>query len=72
MAEQNDGKPGATQPVDPAIAEIQAKTARYGAAFAVASEAFKGEGVDRLVLGARIVIAVIVAYALGSAIWVSL
>lgn len=72
MAEENAGKPDAAPEVDPVIAEMREKTARYGAGFAVASDAFKGKGVDRMVLGAKVVIAAIVLYALVSAIWASL
>jgi hypothetical protein len=33
--------------------EMRERTARYGAAYAVLADGFKGEGVDRLVKGVR-------------------
>lgn len=51
------------------VAELRAKSARYGTAYAIFSDGMTGKGVDRAVMAAKVVIGVIAAYALGSAVW---
>jgi cobalamin biosynthesis Mg chelatase CobN len=49
---------------------LKERTERYGAGFAVASEAFSTRSADMMVLGAKVVIGAIVVYALVGAVWV--
>ncbi|SEA18699.1 hypothetical protein [Rubrimonas cliftonensis] len=48
--------------------EFQDKVDRYGVGYAAFSDALRGSGVDRVVTGVKIVIAVIALYAIGSAV----
>ena len=62
----------ADTPAQPAPEEgvdtLRADAARYGVAYAIMRDGFKGKGVDRAVLAMKLVIAVIAVYALVSAI----
>lgn len=55
-------------PEDP-LAELNARRQKYGVAYAIFAEGMSGTGMNRSVLVAKIVIGVIAAYALGSAIF---
>ncbi len=62
-----DGEKPAAQ--GDSIAELRAKSAKYGTAYAIVSEGLTGKGVDRAVMVTKVLIGVIAAYALGSAVW---
>jgi len=58
----------AAKPEDP-LAELNARRQKYGVAYAIFAEGMSGTSMNGAVLAAKIVIGVIAAYAIGSAIF---
>ena len=52
--------------------EMRDKAARYGVAYAVMADGFKGAGVDRLVKGVRLFLLASAAFVVAAAIYASM